>query len=1041
MKEDLTQCLEELERLSEQPLIIQVVTLDPDGETLRNHVIGCSPEVLSAYKYASDAFIEPKPDTGELARSLVFQKPNAVVHQKVISAKRPCTRPPLQPHGDRYISEPVPMTERLKDIKRMDLRPGTHRTWTVSSLEKYFRDCLAEYLLDNDTSSATLIWLQNKINDDAIGSLFAVFRERSGKGRRKNQLALRRLSELLQSSIINHYTERLQRGARSSAVAAIMSRNLSHNIGSHVTPAASLDQIDRRMREQEPVASWWEGEPRYDCVADLKKRLDTYIQSRSDFLAEVATVPLVSTKPARFYSEVILPFAENTLLIDSIASGEGIRYRSDPAAHLSQSRLVLRVWVQLAGAAHPVELAVEPSTQREYGYPHGLPYTLRDSDGERLTRGIINKAEYDVRVGLPGPLGEHAMYAILENHIRNAAKHNRARLAQSGGDLEIHLLLQEGEDEATYSVTLSDNVSDACSSVRTVTGQEIPLHQALDDLLKKDLIDHHIDKTGWGLAEMKVCAALLRGLGNLQDREVTSGEIIYQRSLRVLSPAEAKEFHDLTLHENGMIPLAYRFYVRKARELCVVATTQDVAVELEGEYRKAGIELLRSLADLQQRVKPALGPSLSCELVLVSAACLDPGSSALDELLPYLPFRVVVARGTGGASPVFVGTHQPQEVVVVADGAPHWEQPQAALTWVWEAWLSRWSVSPKEPVQVHVYLEQECSEEPTALWLDAAEELNRGNHAVRLCVWGKDRHDEKVASCMSSGSVRLGHASAEVVYDRHGALCRGQGPAPLAFTNERRTLSLLEKRSADFNALFSQSPHSFPTLPWRLAEAGLLRVLVVDERLASRSMQGLAGPISADARNAAKGYMDLAGPGGYARLPNLRLWHAAWASNVYFCTRFSIASGEPGREMTVFDESTRPGAPQLEVVLTPAETRFSWNGGGTHGGAALAPDLLLIHKGVIDKSVDKTALRENGLPEYQRHTIINALLGTAPMVVVVSGRGDPHTFDPTLPERVRFMPFAMAESLLVDPVPAKLTLAQVNLSLQYTARKNGRSHP
>jgi hypothetical protein len=1036
MKELLAHYLEKLERLSEEPLIIQVVALDPDGETLRNHVIGCSPQILSAYKHASDAFIELEPETGELARSLVFQTPNEVVHQKVIRATKNCTRPPLQIHDDRYLSEPVRMSERLKNIDAMALPPGA-RKLNVSSLEKYFRDCLAEYLLDNEMSSATLIWLQNKISENAVGSLFAVFKGGGGKGKRKNHRALQGLSELLQSSIISHYTERLQRGARSSAVAAIMSRNLSHNIGSHVTPAASLDQIDRRMREQEQVADWWQGEGRYECVADLKKRLDTYIQSRSDFLAEVATVPLVSTKPARFYSEVILPFVENTLLIDSIASGEGIRYRSDPATHLTRSRLVLRVWVQPAGAAHPVELRVmENCAKNEYGYPHGLPYTLRNQAGRRLTRGKINRPEFDMRVGLPGPLGEHAMYGILENHIRNAAKHNRARLAEGDGDLEIHLLLQEGDDEGTYSLTLSDNVSDACGSMRSEMGEETFLHQHLDALLSKDLIDHHTHKTGWGLAEMKVCAALLRGLGNLQDREVTSGEYIHHRSLRVLSPAEANELSCLPTTGTGRVPLAYRFVIRKARELCVVATPQEVPREMEGEYRSGGIELLRSLAELQQRVKPASGPPLSCELVLVSADSLDAsGGPTLYELLPYLPVRVVVALSKGGtSSPIPSIEQQTQKRMVVAGETPPWANPGAALVWTWEAWLSRWSVDRDDPVHVHVQLEQACTEEPTSSWLKAASELNRENRSIRLCVWGKT--DQEVVSCMNSGPTALpGEGRTEVVYDRHGALCRDHVRTPLVFVDERRALSLLEKRSSDFNALFSQTPQTFATLPWRLAEAGLLRVLVIDERLAGRSMQSLAGPISGEARNASLGYLD----SDNCELESLRLWHAAWASNVYFCTRFCIAGGEldAGPLMTVFDESKQPLSPGLEVVLSLPEVRFSWNGGGAHQGSRLTPDILLIHKGVIDKSVDKVALRERGLPEFPRKAIVDALLGAAPVVVVVSGRGDPHTFDTTLPAEVRFMPFATAEGLLVDPVPAKLTLAQVNMSLQYTARKHG----
>ena len=69
----------------------------------------------------------------------------------------------------------------------------------------------------------------------------------------------------------------------------------------------------------------------------------------------------------------------------------------------------------------------------------------------------------DVRVALPGPVGDMALYSILENVIRNAAKHGSKDrgTAEDRKALIVNLLIADGEvTDDDRTVTLSDNLSD-----------------------------------------------------------------------------------------------------------------------------------------------------------------------------------------------------------------------------------------------------------------------------------------------------------------------------------------------------------------------------------------------------------------------------------------------------------------------------------------------------------------------------------------------------------------------------------------------------
>lgn len=115
--------------------------------------------------------------------------------------------------------------------------------------------------------------------------------------------------------------EILSRG-RLAAVAAIMGRNMSHNIGSHVL-----------ARMSEPVVELRKGE-------DIKA-LFKYLQERMDFIAQVST-SMPSWAVDLPWQEIVGYFEGQALLLDNIASFKGlgksniqIKYNPDSLCYVS----------------------------------------------------------------------------------------------------------------------------------------------------------------------------------------------------------------------------------------------------------------------------------------------------------------------------------------------------------------------------------------------------------------------------------------------------------------------------------------------------------------------------------------------------------------------------------------------------------------------------------------------------------------------------------------------------------------------------------
>jgi hypothetical protein len=809
-----------------------------------------------------------------------------------------------------------------------------------------------------------------------------------------------------------------------SAISSIMARNMSHNMGSHVMPRSTVEAVRRRL---EGMGLWPEmrgfvGSRHYlesiaqlkanwTIISNLKGNLDEYTQRKSDFLAEITTEPLMATRPAFLYREVILPLQENTLFMDNIAANEGVRYDSRGQTN----RLKLRVFIngaELKARYVCDACAREDSEQSPSAYRNEMPYSLtcHRHHGQRLQITEIENGDNDVEIELPGPLGEFALYSFMENYIRNAAKHNKEQL-KSDRDMEIYLYvddLEEGSQTDYYRIRIWNNIVDPRKEVNISFGEGtyLKLRDAISELVRARIIqpDGSLKREAWGIAEMKICAVLLRG------PEDYVAAVEEKENLEV---AEESIF--------GETRLVYEFRLMRSKRLCAVLPGWEDEARLQ-ELRQEGIWIFRSVRELEDSL--GSGETLASFRFALFDCSRAPGAvseraniiGAWPHLLSKFPFRMLVLTGKVDT----LSADLPRSVQPVAETLVTSKLEQMGsyeiMQWAWRHWLRRWLDNDgKEKVAaVNIYLDQGGSDDPTVRWAKHAEQFNSSSDRVQLRVF--EQNGLGVARSLN----RIRPADINIIYDRHRGLrdalySQIQGSPDWSYL-------LLEKQSPDFTTLFSPK---FPaagdtrhwTLPWELAEAGLLRVLVVDERAAEFSLDNLDDEV-ADVLLGLMGAALPEGVPGEVRENQILKWHLAWASKIYICTHFAVGQ-EP--EPLHDEVANWEGAfPYLKVRVDKTKGRLAPYEMSVLGAKAeeLKADMVLIHQGVIDEW-------RNRVEGFKQDEFLKGLKKHFPFVVVESGRGIP----PTLSAEEKFLPFSLLQHNVLGNVVGKYGLTRILMSL------------
>lgn len=372
-----------------------------------------------------------------------------------------------------------------------------------------------------------------------------------------------------------------EKHAVKAAIAQVITRNLSHNIGSHVLSKLLTSNHIKEIYRQN--ASEYSCEnminntftalyPNETLIADFF----SYLKSRMDYLTDVTTSTPVIENSKSFYNEIILGFLRNRILTDRISGLDKLKYK-------------------IIVCNPPKEFA---------------EYSCKKNDSVDTCKYELNDKREDLIVGIPNDiLGSHAFYTILENIIRNTAKHSK-----TNNNLRFHIKIEDAVNfdnlacndnlkdklESLYAVSIFDN-SPIDNTIEVNIGLEYQDNEqkynqwiknkrkkgekitALTKLvfdqnyrLNQSILENgQLRYGGWGLIEMDASAAYLR---RIPVDQIDSSEynIDIDDGKNIFSNNDEKKVIILRAYAEQGKYLGYRFFIPKPQNILIIGDDSDI---------------------------------------------------------------------------------------------------------------------------------------------------------------------------------------------------------------------------------------------------------------------------------------------------------------------------------------------------------------------------------------------------------------------------------------------------------------------------------
>ena len=305
-----------------------------------------------------------------------------------------------------------------------------------------------------------------------------------------------------------------------SAVSAIMSRNMSHNLGSHYLyyTKAHLESLANKSEEKGPD------------IRGAAKVLE-YLQSRMDFLATI-----ISNEKHPYLPVLFKPQIYDELTIDDFSKRH---FQDDDEKNRRTTNFLLSnliisenftrsdIYVKdtkPAGNRMPLLLQVMLWDENQYKVFTGTSITNEDAAIVAGRKSIpidsiatIEK-EADIKnklsklnVALPGG-ARHAFFTVLENFIRNSAK-NLPQDIQKDEGLVITIAIRRNiGDDSKFDFIIFDNKKNANRKLSTNEGSKTVINNLIDQLANLRVLDkdNGVERSSQGLKEMLFSSVWMR---------------------------------------------------------------------------------------------------------------------------------------------------------------------------------------------------------------------------------------------------------------------------------------------------------------------------------------------------------------------------------------------------------------------------------------------------------------------------------------------------------------------------------------------------
>lgn len=338
----------------------------------------------------------------------------------------------------------------------------------------------------------------------------------------------------------NHQKSIAYENALRSGIAAIMSRNMAHLLGSHIEPGIQNDI--KSFVEASMQSKFFETLKQYNSLTNLpenkfnrikesikkyginkiltsypdsedallnlievkEKALDRYSiyrQRRMDFIARISTDWPYWKVGYEFYKHLVIPFMENSMLLHYVGYSDGFKIQNIDFTVKVNDTLIKEK--HGSNCLQPIDLI----------HFRGLP-PPNDNSMNPTTENYS-----PVILGCRGgDMGVQAFNIILENFIRNCIKHNKK--LRENKDFKVGIFLYEdreclekkftcfedkvlrlGADEKCVYIVVSSSVGESDDDI-----------QGMDKKICKPVITKtgEIDPEAWGIKEIKIAAAFLK---------------------------------------------------------------------------------------------------------------------------------------------------------------------------------------------------------------------------------------------------------------------------------------------------------------------------------------------------------------------------------------------------------------------------------------------------------------------------------------------------------------------------------------------------
>ncbi|MBK6771204.1 MAG: hypothetical protein IPG78_03475 [Ignavibacteria bacterium] len=352
-----------------------------------------------------------------------------------------------------------------------------------------------------------------------------------------------------------------------------------------------------------------------DWIDYMSDKLDKYEIYRNEYLAEFDQAP----RNLRFYEDVLMPFCENTLIMDNIASSENLCFENGKI----NNKLKIECYINgnRMTCKYPAMSFIIPHSNcnGEISYPDNFPYLMKHKDfGNDINKNKfilksafaqrqITKRENDIEITLHS---EQAFYSILENVIRNSAKHNKDECAKKG--LTIFIDIRESEDKNNYELTIYDNVSELKGSLLFGDKKNQGIYQRLNESLLDE--SGGVRRENWGFADIRINSFLFFNRGDeitnenmasnidlVKVIELKTGVGCDYNSSEILSPSFEIINNQKSIENDKVYSFGYQMKISKAKKILWVGDLiKKWNIE---EFRKNGFVQIRDLKELDNKEK------------------------------------------------------------------------------------------------------------------------------------------------------------------------------------------------------------------------------------------------------------------------------------------------------------------------------------------------------------------------------------------------------------------------------------------------------